>query len=194
MKSSLLLSGLADNVQSIITDVEGEFLELNETVLNYKSNATSWSILECFEHLNRYNRFYNTAFENAIAKSTALTVEHEAKSGWIGKKFIAMMHPDNTRKIKTVKNMNPLLGQQSKLTRSTIHEFLKHQHALLIILDTAKRVDLNRANVPVEFFRMIKMRLGDAFQFVIVHEQRHLIQARAIMRSARVSESSALRV
>jgi hypothetical protein len=59
MKSSQLLSSLEDTVQSIIIDVENDFLDLDEGVLNYKSNPASWSILECFEHLNRYNRFYN---------------------------------------------------------------------------------------------------------------------------------------
>lgn len=180
MKSSQLLSSLQDNVQSIITDVENEFLDLDEGVLNYKSSPESWSILECFEHLNRYNRFYNEKFEQAIASSSASRTD-EVTSNWIGRKFIAMMHPDNKKKIKTVKNMNPLIGVASKLNRSSVHEFLKHQHALLRILDSAKRADLNRANIPVEFFRLIKMRLGDALQFVIVHQQRHLIQARNVL-------------
>jgi hypothetical protein len=183
MKSSLLLSGLEDNVQSIITDVENEFLNLDDGVLNYKSTVTSWSILECFEHLNRYNRFYNEKFEQAIATSIQGN-NQEAKSNWIGRKFIAMMHPDNKKKIKTVKNMNPMVGLQSKLDRSGIHEFVKHQHELLRILDAAKRADLNRSNVPVEFLRLLKMRLGDALQFVIVHEQRHLIQARNVLSNA----------
>ncbi len=184
MKSSLLLSSLADNVQSIITDVENEFLDLDEAILNYKADQTSWSILECFEHLNRYNRFYNEKFERAIAASSQENKTDEVKSSWIGRKFIAMMHPDNKKKIKTVKNMNPMLGLQSKLNRSSVHEFLKHQHALLRLLDSAKRSDLNRAIIPVEFFRLIKMRLGDALQFVIVHEQRHLIQARNVLSRA----------
>lgn len=192
MKSSQLLSSLADNVQSIITDVENEFLVLDEKVLNYKSTPERWSILECFEHLNRYNRFYNEKFEQRIATSSQ-SKSDEATSSWMGRKFIAMMHPDNKKKIKTVKNMNPMLGLASKLDRSTLHEFLKHQHALLRILDSAKRADLNRANIPVEFFRLIKMRLGDALQFVIVHEQRHLIQARNVLSVLKVGDP-ALRV
>ncbi len=192
MKSSQLLSTLQDNVQSIITDVENEFVSLDESVLNHKPTADSWSILECFEHLNRYNRFYNEKFIQAIASSSQTT--DEVRSNWIGRKFIAMMHPDNKKKIKTVKNMNPTLGQQSKLTRSTVEEFLKHQHQLLRILDSAKRADLNRSNIPVEFFRMIKMRLGDALQFVIVHEQRHLIQARTILSGASQRVDPALKV
>jgi hypothetical protein len=187
MKSSQLLFSLADNVQSIITDVENDFLDLDEKVLNYKSSRESWSILECFEHLNRYNRFYNEKFEQAILASPQSKSE-EATSSWIGRKFIAMMHPDNKKKIKTVKNMNPMLGLTSKLNRSTLHEFLKHQHALLLILDSAKRADLNGANIPVEFFRLIKMRLGDALQFVVVHEQRHLIQARNVLSLASIAD------
>lgn len=192
MKSSQLLSTLQDNVQSIITDVENEFVSLDESVLNYKPTTASWSILECFEHLNRYNRFYNAKFREAIDGSSRHA--DDVRSNWIGRKFIAMMHPDNKKKIKTVKNMNPTIGQQSKLTRSTVEEFLKHQHELLRILDAAKRADLNRSNIPVEFFRMIKMRLGDALQFVIVHQQRHLIQARTVLSCASQLADPALKV
>jgi hypothetical protein len=184
MKSSQLLSSLEDNVQSIVTDVENDFLHLDEPLLNYKSNQASWSILECFEHLNRYNRFYNEKFERAIATSSQNNNKDEAKSNWLGRKFIAMMHPDNKKKIKTVKSMNPMLGLQSRLGRSTVHEFLRHQHALLRILDSAKRADLNQSTIPVEFFKLIRMRLGDALQFVVVHEQRHLIQARNVLSNA----------
>jgi hypothetical protein len=194
MKSSQLLSSLEDTVQSIIIDVENDFPDLDEGVLNYKSNPASWSILECFEHLNRYNRFYNEKFEQAIARSSHSKIEDEVKSNWLGRKFIAMMHPDNKKKIKTVKTMNPMIGLQSKLGRSTIHEFLKHQHALLRILDSAKRADLNQSTIPVEFFKLIKMRLGDALQFVIVHEQRHLIQARNVLSNASKIHDPALKV
>ena len=129
-----------------------------------------------------------------IASSSQDSKADEARSNWIGRKFIAMMHPDNKKKIKTVKNMNPILGLQSKLNRSSVHEFLKHQHALLRILASAKHTDLNRANIPVEFFRLIKMRLGDALQFVVVHEQRHLIQARNVLSRASQLADPALRV
>jgi uncharacterized damage-inducible protein DinB len=105
-----------------------------------------------------------------------------------------MMHPDNKKKIKTVKTMNPMLGLQSKLNRTTIHEFLKHQHALLQILNSARQADLNQSTIPVEFFRLIKMRLGDALQFVIVHEQRHLIQARKVLSNAPKIHDPALKV
>jgi hypothetical protein len=105
-----------------------------------------------------------------------------------------MMHPDNKKKIKTVKTMNPMIGLQSKLGRSTIHEFLRHQRALLRILDSAKGADLNQSTIPVEFFKLIKMRLGDALQFVIVHEQRHLIQARNVLSHASKIQDPALKV
>jgi uncharacterized damage-inducible protein DinB len=194
MKSSQLLSSLEDNIQSIITDVENDFLDLDEALLNYKLNQTSWSILECFEHLNRYNRFYNEKFEQAIAKSSQNNNEDEAKSNWLGRKFIAMMHPDNKKKIKTVKSMNPMLGLQSRLGRSTVQEFLRHQRALLRILDSAKRADLDQATIPVEFFKLIRMRLGDALQFVVVHEQRHLIQARNVLSNASKIHDPTLKV
>jgi hypothetical protein len=56
-------------------------------------------------------------------------------------------------------------------------EFRQHQEQLLQLLARAAHADLNRKAVPVEFFKLLKMRTGEAFEFVLVHEQRHMQQA-----------------
>jgi hypothetical protein len=56
-------------------------------------------------------------------------------------------------------------------------EFAHHQHQLLELLTQAHRADLNRKAVPIEFFKLLKMRLGETFEFVVLHEQRHVQQA-----------------
>ena len=178
MKSKTLLSSLRENVETIVVAVKTEFLFLEDSELNFKRSPESWSILECFEHLNRYNRFYNKEFEKAIANTRFSVPSEEATSTWIGKKFIRMMHPDTIKKSKTLKHMNPT---GSLLSKGVLDEFLIHQSTLLTLLDDAKQVDLNKVKIPVEFLHLLKMNLGDALQFVIVHEQRHLLQARNAM-------------
>jgi hypothetical protein len=107
----------------------------------------------------------------------AATREHgsfEVKSTWLGKKFIAMMHPDNQKKLKTFARMNP---SNSNLTKAVLNEFLKHQNDLLDALKNISNANLNKGRIPVEFFKLIKLSLAEALQFVIVHEQRHVNQA-----------------
>jgi hypothetical protein len=55
---------------------------------------------------------------------------------------------------------------------------IKDQERLLTLFKQASNSDVNAKAVSVEFFKMLKMTIAEAFEFVIVHEQRHLIQAR----------------
>jgi hypothetical protein len=177
MNSKQLLQTLRENVNAIAATVNTEFVFLEDIEMNFKRSPESWSILECFEHLNRYSRFYNPQFEKAIATTSFNVPAEEATSTWIGKKFIRMMHPETIRKSNTLKHMNPL---NSRLDKSVLDEFLIHQSALLALLNKAERVNLNKVKIPVEFLRLFKMNLGDALQFVIVHEQRHVMQAKNV--------------
>src|SRR6185436_20037314 len=103
-----------------------------------------WSILECLEHLNRYSTYYHAEIKKAIASSESSSANREAKSTWMGKKFIAMMHPDNTAKHKTFARMNPI---KSTLKKEVIFRFLGNQQELLTILDDASKIDLNKASI-----------------------------------------------
>jgi uncharacterized damage-inducible protein DinB len=64
----------------------------------------------------------------------------------------------------------------------------------LEILSASGRVNLNKIGVPVEFVRLLKMNLGDALQFVIVHERRHALQAIAVLRRTHHTPERALKI
>jgi hypothetical protein len=174
MKSSILLSSLSRDVENILQQVQNDFTGLSHHELNVKENAHCWSVLECFEHLNRYSRFYHAEFERAVASGIKATADGEVKSSWLGKKFIDMMRPQNQKKQKTFKQMNPA---NSILNEGVLEEFIQHQQNLRSILQQAQNVDLVKTTVRVEFLRLLKMNLGDGLQFIAVHLQRHMLQA-----------------
>jgi hypothetical protein len=84
------------------------------------------------------------------------------------------VQPQNTKKHKTVKHMNPI---NSALGQATLEEFAQHQTELLRLLQNAKKADLHKKAVPVEFFKLLKLRIGEALEFVVLHEERHIQQA-----------------
>lgn len=146
--------------------------------LNFKPSPEKWSVLECLEHLNRYCRYYIPALDRAIASNMNNINKSVITYSWLGKKSIDMVRPENTKQHKTVKHMNP---NNSQLTKSTIDEFLKHQDNLLDLLSDAQKVDISKKVVPVEFFKLLKLRIGETLEFVIVHQERHLRQALRVM-------------
>jgi hypothetical protein len=174
MNTTTLLQRLADQTTAILIETKADFSGVSQSVLNYRSGENEWSALECFEHLNRYNSYYLTAINNAIRKNQMPADGEEIKTTWIGKKSIAMMHPSNRRKQKTFKKMDPA---NSNLTTAVLVQFEKDQQRILNLVERASRTNINAKAVPVEFFKLLKMTIAEALEFVIVHEQRHLIQA-----------------
>ena len=174
MNAMTTLEQLQQTAASLHQTVLTEFAALDLGNLNYKPAPDSWSILECLEHLNRYSRYYHPALANAIAANSNGTYQQTIRYSWLGKKSLDMVQPQNTKKHKTVKHMNP---NNSTLGRDTIEAFLQHHAELLSLLASAKHANLNKKAVPVEFFRLLKLRIGETLEFVVLHQQRHLQQA-----------------
>jgi len=176
MTTNQLLSTLQSNIHALVETVETEFMPLPDRVLNTKEAADSWSILECLEHLNRYSRYYNAALAKAIAgaKTQSQSRDEQVRSTWLGRKFIAMVHPSNAKKLRTFKSMNP---SQGVLDRSVTAEWIHHQEQRLQLLKEAQSINLNQSHVPIEFFKWLRLNVGDTFQLLVAHEQRHMLQA-----------------
>lgn len=178
MTTSQFLAMLQGAVTDLRATAQVEFTPLNAILLNQRPTPANWSVLECLEHLNRYSRYYNVALAKALSKASgAFAPEAEVAYSWLGRKSVEMMHPANAKKQTTLKHMNPL---GSRLGPEVLAEFDQHQARLLELLATAHTADLSRKAVPVEFFRLLKLRLGEALEFVVVHQQRHVQQAQRV--------------
>jgi hypothetical protein len=63
MNSEFIIQNLIEDTRKSLNQVEGlKNIDLNS--LKWKETITSWSILECLEHLNLYGDFYLIQMEN----------------------------------------------------------------------------------------------------------------------------------
>lgn len=183
MLSTTFLRQLTDQVQELRATVDAQLRSLSSHQLNFKPSAASWSVLECLEHLNRYSRFYNPELANALRGQTQPQNPHEVGFTWLGRKSYETVRPDNGKQHTTIKHMNPA---GSALGAEVVQEFLQHQEQLLALLAAANCTNLNRKAVRIEFFRLLRLRVGEALQFMVAHEQRHVQQA---LRAATAAQS-----
>jgi hypothetical protein len=178
MPISPFLAQLTAAVEAGRAVARTEFAPLPLALLNQRPAPSRWSILECLEHLNRYSCYYNPALTQALQRARpAAAAPRTVQYSWLGRKSVEMMRPANAKKSTTLSRMNPL---GSQLDSRVLAEFDQHQAHLLTLLTQAHTADLNRAAVPVEFFRLLKLRLGEALEFLVVHQQRHLQQAQHV--------------
>ena len=173
-----LLNELDSVVKDIIQIVETDFATYSPHELNWKPTPEKWSVSECLEHLNIYSRYYNPAMEEAIQEKSHLPFIEDFTSGWIGDFSIKSVHPDNTKKQKTLKRLDPV---QSELPPTVLEDFLTHQQQLRDIISKSRTVNLNKIKIPAEVAKLLKLRLGDCLRFVVAHEQRHIRQAKAVL-------------
>lgn len=172
MQSENLIQSLLEQTQHIINQTE-KLKAYDFQTLTWKENETSWSILECLAHLNLYGDFYLPKMESQIKNSTT-KADLEFKSGVLGNYFAKSMLPkEKLNKMKTFKDKNPL---NANLDKTVIDQFINQQIDLLDLLNQSRNVSLNKVKIQTSISSLIKLKLGDAFQFFINHIIRHLDQ------------------
>jgi hypothetical protein len=177
MKTTELIQELTEITNNNICEVE-KFKTLNKGQLNAKPNETSWSILECLEHLNLYGDFYIPEINKRMNNSNIPSVEN-FKTGVLGNYFAKMLAPkEKLNKMKTFDSMNPL---DSNLDESIINRFLNQQQDLLEIIEIAKTKNLNKIKTSISISNLIKLKLGDTLRVVIYHNKRHMFQAKKLV-------------
>jgi hypothetical protein len=179
MNSELLIQDLIEKTRQNMNLVE-KLKNYDSHTLNWKENEISWSILECLEHLNLYGDFYLPQIQTKIKNSTTKT-EVEFKCGFLGNYFAKSMLPKGKlNKMKTFKDKNPL---NSKLNTTTIDKFIHQQIILLDLLNQSRNVSLNKVKIQTSISGLLRLKLGDVFQFFINHIIRHLNQIERIQKT-----------
>lgn len=175
--SEKLIQDLIERTRININQAE-EFSLLPTEKLNFRAQKESWSILECFEHLNLYGDFYIPEIRKRIESSKTQPKEN-FKSSLLGNYFAESMLPkEKLNKMKTFKDKNPI---GSKLDKSTIKRFISQQVKILNLLDKSREIDLNKTKTAISISKLIKLKIGDTFRVVVYHNERHLVQANKML-------------
>ena len=185
-KSEELIDQLEADVRQLI--LAAEHLQLTDNVkLAYPPEEGKWSVVQVLEHLNIYSRYYLPAIEKAMVHIPK-DVNAWFVPGFFGNYFTKMMMPKNVyeirNKMKAPKDYRPSRGVN---VEGAFKEFFTHQAKLLQLLETARKRNLEQIRIPISISRLIRLKLGDTFRFLIAHEQRHMIQARNALKASGVA-------
>lgn len=149
-----------------------------EDDLNFRTSEDSWSALECLEHLNRYGDFYIPEINRRVS-SAGRSSQPYFKPGILGNYFAKSMLPkEKLNTMKTLKAMNPI---HSNLDKRVVDTFIRQQEKMLELLEEARYIDLEKTKTGISISKLIKIRLGDTFRFVIYHNARHVEQIKRIL-------------
>ena len=185
-KSEDLISQLESDVRQLIAAAE-HLRQADSIKLAYPPEEGKWSAAQAIEHLNMYSRYYLPAIEKAMVHIPK-EVNAWFVPGFFANYFTKMMMPRNVyeikNKMKTPKAYRPGRGVN---VEGVFKEFFDHQNKLLQLLETARKRNLEQVRVPISISKLIRLKLGDTFRFLIAHEQRHMIQARNAIKATGVA-------
>ena len=170
------------HLQSITKKFEAAFQGLDAEKLNAKPAPDVWSIAQNIDHLIQTNASYFPVIE--AVRAGTYKRHFLAKIPFIvrlfGKLILNSVKPDSKQKIKTFPVFEP---SQSTLGGDILEKFVRHQTELAELirasedLIAAKTVIASPANEKIVYY------LETAFEIMIWHEERHFLQAQALLAS-----------
>lgn len=173
-----LLHQLETRVEAHLALARNEFLPANASALLHPSDTGGWSVAQCLEHLNAYGRYYLPAIRNRLPKPGNYKTAKPFRSSWFGAYFTRMMEPSTGK--KKIKAMKAYIPPAQLDAHAVVRDFIAQQETLLALLRQSNQCDLNRIRIPISIAQFIRLKLGDVFQFLIAHNERHLQQAKRV--------------
>jgi hypothetical protein len=138
-----------------------------------------WSILQCLIHLNITSERFIPIIDDAIREGRAKNLQATAAPnrdlmGWL---LCWILEPPYRMKTKT---SPPFVPERIESMRDVLERFDYLQGELLVRLDRASGLALDRLRVASPFNARFKYNLYSAFRLLPVHQRRHLWQAEQV--------------
>lgn len=173
------LETLIRDAGAIADDARSSFGSLSASQLNWKPSAERWSIAQCFDHLITSNKGYLPIVESVRSgkKQTRFVERLPVLPGLAGKLLIKSLDPASARKIKAPKKFEPA---QSEISATVISDFVAQQEQVMAGMKSTSHLDLEKIIVTSPALSIVAYSLMDAYRIIVVHEKRHLQQAKRV--------------
>lgn len=174
---TIFLDLLETQAERQLTEVIEVFQNLSKDQLLYVANEGDWSIAACMAHVNSYADYYYPRIEKVMQHPTNARMQYSTfNHSWIGAYFIRIMDVDRSKKkFKAIKQHQPQVDADPHAIVATC---IAHLERLLVLINEARTKDIRKLRVTASLSAFVKLNVGDALQFLLVHNKRHLLQAR----------------
>jgi hypothetical protein len=172
---------LTNDLLLIRVQAQQRFRPLSAEELNRRPSPSRWSAGQCLEHLNIVGGYYLPSIAARIARAQARGSKPAAtaKQGFIGRRMVeAMRTPASIKSSETPQRYAPT---GTRLPRTVAEVFSRQIDELLRLVLLARQVNANAIRIPNAIFPVLLLRLTDQLEFMVVHIQRHLAQAEAVL-------------
>jgi hypothetical protein len=180
--TALSLTDVRTALDDIARQAQTVFGRLDARQLNWRPDATRWSVAQCFEHLVAANRLMLAAAEEAMRASRPRTLWQRMPvlPGVLGRMLIRSQSPDNMRKFTASPKATPAF---SDIAADIVQRFADQQLQAAAWTRTLDESAAARAIMTSPFINVITYSVLDGCRLIVAHDRRHLEQARRVTRS-----------
>jgi len=167
---------------NVAAEAKSAFGNLTAAQLNWKPSPERWSVAQCFDHLLTSNKGYPPIIDSVLAgRKRAFWESMPLLPGLGGKLLIKSLDPASTRKMKAPKPFQPA---QSDIAATVIDDFVEQQSKIVEKMKATQHLDLEKIVITSPALAVITYTLMDAYRIIVVHEARHLQQAKRVTEEA----------
>jgi hypothetical protein len=176
MTQQELLDRLETDLRQVLDMARTRLSDQPLSVLQQRRDMGGWNALECLAHLNLFLELYLPRLERGIhlSKARKWTPGSHVRYTWTAGRNIKAVDVAHFKPRKAPKRYDTFGVATGS---DTLKTFLISSERLLRNLQAAREVDINRAKIgwgPSGFF---KLTLGNTIEWLVMHAQRHLMQA-----------------
>lgn len=174
------LDRLAHLADANAAEVRRVVAGLRDAQLLWSPAPARWSIATCLEHLIATGAAYHPRIAAALAAAPRDPAHAEAawRPSWFGRLFVRYAGPE-TRSTR-VRTRGAFLPPPARADAPA--RLLAQQGELGALLADAVGADLRAIRITSPIARLLSLRLGEVLEVLVVHQQRHLLQADEVRR------------
>ncbi len=179
--NNFYLKDILETLDRMTMEYQRDLSHLNVEQLNWKPNPTSWSVGQCVDHIITTNRLYFTIFKSLLdgTKPSNFWEKIPFLPTMFGKMLIKTTQPIIDKKNKTVPEFEP---SKSEIPGDILNTFLETQKELIAWIEKSDIVDHEKTIVTSPAAKFVTYSLHDVCIILSGHEERHLNQARNVMK------------
>ena len=175
------LPQILEGIKAVSGDAKKTFGDFSGEQLNWKPSEDAWSIAQCFDHLIKSNKAFDTRFEELAngSRKQSLLERYSPFTSFFENLLLKSIKND----AKKFKAPSKAIVPPSEIEPDIIERFCAHQVALSDNIKSVDGVDWQKTVVTSPFFRILTYRLNKAYEIAVEHEKRHVRQAKRVMES-----------
>ncbi len=178
--TTISLVDVRTELDAIAADAGTAFGRLDARQINWKADASRWSVAQCLEHLLTANRQMVEMADQALDATRGRTLWQRLPiwPGLLGRMLVRTQSPNATRRFKAPGKAQPAA---SALDTAIVGRFVDQQRELIAKLDASATRDLAGVVMASPFLGVVTYSVLDGWRLIVAHERRHVQQAKQVM-------------